>query len=212
MASVSASCLGSLVVRDTDGIGSAAVGDTFSGNAGILFSGIYAVFRAALSTGGKDGNDLSRCELLFAFCLCPVLFRDVFFLLLAINASWQSMQNMPCDVLAYLRFSIFRLQFLHLKQFAQKAWSPVKMARSSILFPQLLQLYVQLLHINEPSPSKSRLASESRRVPHVLQRKQSICHLFPAAHIISTLLQPNHEPLTKFECFALLEDLLYGLA
>ena len=42
------------------------------------------------------------------------------------------------------------MQFRHLKQLAQKAWSPVKMARSSILFPQWLQLYVQLLHIREP--------------------------------------------------------------
>jgi hypothetical protein len=90
------------------------------------------------------------------------------------------MQNIPCEVRAYRKFSILRLQFLHLKQFAQKAWSPVRMARSSILFPQWLQLYVQLLHMSEPSPSRSRLASESRRVPHVLQRKQSMCHRFPA--------------------------------
>jgi hypothetical protein len=54
------------------------------------------------------------------------------------------------------------------------------MARSSILLPQWLQLYVQLLHISEPSPSSSRFASESRRLPHVLQRKQSMCHRFPA--------------------------------
>ena len=92
------------------------------------------------------------------------------------------MQKIPCDVRAYRRFSIFRLQFLHLKQFAQKAWSPVKMAKSSILFPQWLQLYVQLLQMRDPSPRSSRLASESRSVPQVLHRKQSICHLLPAMH------------------------------
>jgi hypothetical protein len=31
------------------------------------------------------------------------------------------MQNIPCEVRAYLKFSIFFLQFRHLKQFAQKA-------------------------------------------------------------------------------------------
>jgi hypothetical protein len=43
-----------------------------------------------------------------------------------------------------------------------------------------LQLYVQLLQMSDPSPSRRRLASESRRVPQVLQRKQSICHRLPA--------------------------------
>lgn len=56
------------------------------------------------------------------------------------------------------------------------------MARSSILLPQWLQLYVQLLQMRDPSPRRSRLASESRSVPHVLQRKQSMCHLLPAVH------------------------------
>jgi len=37
-----------------------------------------------------------------------------------------------------------------------------------------------LLQIREPSPRRRRLASESRRVPQVLQRKQSMCHRFPA--------------------------------
>jgi hypothetical protein len=50
------------------------------------------------------------------------------------------MQKMPWLVRAYRRFSIFLLQLRHLKQVAQKAWSPVRMARSSILFPQELQL------------------------------------------------------------------------
>jgi hypothetical protein len=61
-----------------------------------------------------------------------------------------------------------------------RTWSPVKMARSSILFPHALQLYVQLLQMSEPSPRSRRLASESRRVPQVLHRKQSMCHLLPA--------------------------------
>ncbi len=90
------------------------------------------------------------------------------------------MQNIPCEVRAYLRFSILRLQFLQRKQVAQKAWSPVRIARSSILLPQALQLYVQLLHINDPSPSKRRFASESSKVPQVLHRKQLRCHRLPA--------------------------------
>lgn len=93
------------------------------------------------------------------------------------------MQNIPCEVLAYLRFSIFFLQFRHLKHVAQKAWSPVRMARSSILLLQTLQLYVQLLQIREPSPSRRRFASESRMVPQVLQRKQSMCHRLPAGRL-----------------------------
>ena len=73
-----------------------------------------------------------------------------------------------------------RLQLRQRKQVEQKAWSPVRMARSSILLPQALQLYVQLLQIREPSPRRRRLASESRRVPQVLHRKQSRCHRLPA--------------------------------
>jgi hypothetical protein len=106
--------------------------------------------------------------------------RPVFLRRRAMSASWQSIQKMPWDVRAYLRFSILRLQLRHLKQSEQNAWSPVRIARSSILLPQLLQLYVQLLQISEPSPSSKRLASESSRVPQVLQRKQSICQRFPA--------------------------------
>jgi hypothetical protein len=50
------------------------------------------------------------------------------------------MQKIPWEVRAYRRFSIFLLQFRHRKHWAQKACSPVKMARSSILLPQELQL------------------------------------------------------------------------
>ena len=113
------------------------------------------------------------------FNLADAAARD-FFLLLAISDSWQLIQKMPCEVRAYLRFSIFRLQFLHRKQVAQNAWSPVRIARSSILLPQALQLYVQLLQMREPSPRSSRFASESRRVPQVLHRKQFRCHRLPA--------------------------------
>jgi len=56
----------------------------------------------------------------------------------------------------------------------------VRMAKSSILLPQALQLYVQLLQMREPSPRRSRLASESSKVPQVLHRKQSMCHRLPA--------------------------------
>ena len=36
------------------------------------------------------------------------------------------------------------------------------------------------MQMSEPSPRRSRLASESSSVPHVLHRKQSMCHLLPA--------------------------------
>jgi len=97
------------------------------------------------------------------------------------------MQNMPCEVRAYRRFSILRLQFLQRKHVAQNAWSPVRIARSSILFPQALQLYVQLLQIREPSPRRRRFASESRSVPQVLHRKQFKCHRLPAAELLAGL-------------------------
>src|SRR5882757_7532347 len=97
------------------------------------------------------------------------------------------MQNMPCEVRAYRRFSILRLQFLQRKHVAQNAWSPVRIARSSILFPQALQLYVQLLQIREPSPRRRRFASESRSVPQVLHRKQFKCHRLPAADLLAGL-------------------------
>jgi hypothetical protein len=71
--------------------------------------------------GGSAGRDFSTSigdwsSFFFAFWAALV-----FFLLLAISDSWQLMQNMPCDVRAYLRFSIFRLQFRHRKHVAQKA-------------------------------------------------------------------------------------------
>jgi hypothetical protein len=159
-----------------------AVGGSENTSDGVSRSGVKVVGGAAL--GGKAGKDLSTLG-------TPPAdeggFFD-FFRRRAMRDSWHDMQKIPCEVRAYLRFSILRLQFRHRKQFAQKAWSPVRMAKSSILFPQWLQLYVQLLHIKEPSPSSSRFASESRRVPHVLQRKQSICHRLPAVGM-SVLLE-----------------------
>lgn len=134
-----------------------------------------------MAFGGKAGSDLSVIigELSFSRALAWAAAFD-FFLRLAMSDSWQLMQKIPCDVRAYLKFSIFRLQFRQRKQVAQKAWSPVKMARSSILLPQALQLYVQLLQMREPSPRRRRFASESRSVPQVLHRKQFKCHRLPA--------------------------------
>lgn len=144
--------------------------------------------------GGKDGNDFSNSMLLLAcFCL-PDEFFD-FFRRLAISPSWHSMQKIPCDVLAYRRFSICFLQFRHRKQLAQNAWSPVRIARSSILFPHALQLYVQLLQMREPSPRRRRFASESRRVPHVLHRKQSICHRLPAEQLLVSAATDTKMPM-----------------
>ena len=86
---------------------------------GVSSSGESVLLGAAL--GGRDGKDLSSRAVFAAdFCRCAAL-RAVFFLRLAIIASWHSMQNIPCDVRAYRKFSIFFLQFLHLKQLAQKA-------------------------------------------------------------------------------------------
>jgi hypothetical protein len=141
---------------------------------GVSNSGVNALFGILLR--GNSGSDL----------LSPfeagtgVLLAFLFFRRRAMRLSWQDIQNMPCEVRAYRRLSIFRLQLRHLKQFAQNAWSPVNIARSSILLLHALQLYVQLLQMSDPSPRRRRLASESRRVPQVLQRKQSICHRLPA--------------------------------
>ena len=143
---------------------------------GVSISGENALWGAS-SGGGSEGNVLSN------FMPGPMVFDFdrplfcVFFLRRTIKDSWHSMQKIPCEVRAYRRFSIFFLQLRHRKQAAQKAWSPVKIARSSILLPHAVQLYVQLLQINEPSPSRRRFASESRNVPQVLQRKQWMCHL-----------------------------------
>lgn len=162
------------------GVGTAtSVGvSEYASEEGVSPSGEMALWCTAL--GGNDGRDLSSSILLLLDCLCRLEFFADFFRRLAINDSWHSMQNIPCDVRAYRRFSIFFLQFRHLKQLAQNAWSPVRMAKSSILLPHALQLYVQLLQMRDPSPRSKRFASESRRVPQVLQRKQSMCQRLPA--------------------------------
>lgn len=101
------------------------------------------VLSGAGSSTGREGRDLSS-ESIGEAVLLPVVgvlwggFAR--FLRRAMSVSWQLMQNIPCEVLAYFRFSIFRLQFRHLKQPAQNACSPVRIARSSILFPQAVQL------------------------------------------------------------------------
>jgi hypothetical protein len=110
------------------------------------------------------------------------------------------MQKMPCHVLAYLRFSISRLQFLHLKQPRQNAWFSARIARSSILFPQAEQEYVQLSQRRPSSPCSSNSESIPRRVPHVPHLKQSICHLLPAVKssaLGSGLLQNGCLPSSK---------------
>lgn len=91
--------------------------------------------------GGSAGSDLSVIigELSFSRAFACAAAFD-FLRRRAMRDSWQFMQNIPCEVRAYRRFSIFLLQFLHRKHVAQKAWSPVRIARSSILFPQALQL------------------------------------------------------------------------
>jgi hypothetical protein len=134
-----------------------------------------------MAFGGSAGKDFSTSivDVSFSFDFDSAAALD-FFLRLAISDSWQLIQKIPCEVLAYLRFSILRLQFRQRKQVAQKAWSPVRIAKSSILFPHALQLYVQLLQIRDPSPRSSRFASESRSVPQVLHLKQLRCHRLPA--------------------------------
>lgn len=135
-----------------------------------------------MAFGGRAGRDLSTSigEASFSRAFACAAALD-FFLRLAINDSWQLIQKMPWEVRAYRRFSILRLQLRQRKHVAQKAWSPVRIARSSILLLHALQLYVQLLQIRDPSPSKRRFASESSRVPQVLHLKQFKCHRLPAA-------------------------------
>ncbi len=62
------------------------------------------------------------------------------------SVSWHGMQKRPNDVLAYLKFSILRLQLRHRKQSAQNAWSPVRMARSSIFLLQACMMALVELH------------------------------------------------------------------
>lgn len=161
------------------GRGDSSVGVSVSRELGVSGFGLKAPCGTAF--GGSAGRDLSTsiedCSFSRSFDCAAAL---DFFRRLAINDSWQFMQKMPCEVLAYRRFSILRLQFLQRKHVAQNAWSPVRIARSSILFPHALQLYVQLLQMREPSPSSRRFASESSRVPQVLHLKQFKCHRLPA--------------------------------
>ena len=52
---------------------------------------------------------------------------------------------------------------------------------------RLADYCLQLLQIKDPSPRRRRFASESRRVPQVLHRKQLRCHRLPAEN---SLLAP----------------------
>lgn len=63
------------------------------------------------------------------------------------------------------------VQLLHI---SEPLPSSKRLAFDSGLRDFLGQLCVQMLHISEPSPSSRIFASESSRVPHVLQRKQSM--------------------------------------
>ena len=120
---------GGLVGRGDSSVGVSESGETRSSEN--AFGGI--------AFGGKAGSDLSTIGESLSRVFAWAAALD-FFLRLAMSDSWQLMQKMPCDVLAYRRFSIFLLQFRHRKQVAQKAWSPVRIARSSILLLHALQL------------------------------------------------------------------------
>lgn len=136
--------------RELDGVlrcpGGSSVGvSEYVSDGGLSFPGGTAALRST-ALGGKEGRDLSSSMLLLWCCwrclwrFDPFVVLWFFFRRRCINDSWHSMQKMPCDVRAYLRFSILFLQFRHLKHVAQKAWSPVRMAKSSILLPHTLQL------------------------------------------------------------------------
>jgi hypothetical protein len=75
-----------------------------------------------MTFGGKAGRDFSVImgDRSFSRAFAAAAAFDRFFLL-AIKVSWQSMQKIPCEVLAYRRFSILRLQLRQRKQAAQKA-------------------------------------------------------------------------------------------
>lgn len=106
-------------------------GSEYASEGGVSISGVKTLCETAL--GGSAGNDLSNIG------AAPLEVAGGFFDFFrrrAMSDSWQDMQNIPCDVRAYRRFSIFRLQFRQRKQLAQKAWSPVRIAKSSILLPQ----------------------------------------------------------------------------
>jgi hypothetical protein len=67
--------------------------------------------------GGRLGKDLFNPSLAGTGFLLAFLF----FLRRAMRLSWQLMQKIPCDVRAYRRLSIFRLQLRQRKQLAQNA-------------------------------------------------------------------------------------------
>jgi hypothetical protein len=114
------------------------VGSSAGSSAGVLASSSTRLSTSGgKPVGGRAGRDFSTMSDWSSFFLAAAL---VFFLRRAMRDSWQLMQKMPCEVRAYRRFSIFRLQLRQRKQVAQKAWSPVRIARSSILLPQALQL------------------------------------------------------------------------
>lgn len=64
--------------------------------------------------------------------------------------------------------------YVHLLHISEPLPSSKGLAFDSGLRDLPGQLYVQFLHVSELSPSSRRFASESSRVPDVLQRKQSM--------------------------------------
>uniref|UniRef100_A0A0L0P3Q6 Uncharacterized protein n=1 Tax=Candidozyma auris TaxID=498019 RepID=A0A0L0P3Q6_CANAR len=82
------------------------------------------------------------------------------------------MQKSPLEVLAYRKSSILDLQTLHLKQEEQYAWSPVKMAKSSIFFPHCLQLYEHEEQIKLPSPKMRKFELQPNDWSHLEHLKQ----------------------------------------
>jgi hypothetical protein len=102
------------------GLGDSSVGVSVSTET--ICSGFGLKAPGGMAFGGSAGNDLSTSieDVSFSFDFDSAAALD-FFLRLAISDSWQLMQKIPCEVLAYLRFSILRLQLRQRKHVAQKA-------------------------------------------------------------------------------------------
>ena len=78
------------------------------------------VIALEIASGDSAGNAMESGSCGFSrlcaiFCSRCLLLTEAFLRRLCINESRQSKQNIPREVLAYLRFSIFFLQFRHLK-------------------------------------------------------------------------------------------------
>lgn len=67
----------------------------------------------------------------------------------------------------------------------------MRIARSSTIWPQLPQSYVELSQKRNPSPSRRTLAALLTSTPQVLHRKHSICQPLVPATLISSLSSIN---------------------